>query len=148
MEVIALPPTGTVYVDSNSIIYLVEKIEPYLAGSQPLWDALDGGTQEVVTSQLTLLEVLVKPLREGKTDVVNRFRDVLTGTVGLTCLPISIPVIEAAARLRADYNMKTPDALHAATALDSGCVMFVTNDAGFQRVPGLDVALLSRIASS
>jgi predicted nucleic acid-binding protein len=50
--------------------------------------------------------------------------------------------------LRANHNLKTPDAIHAATALAAGCVLFVTNDAGFRCVPGLPVAVLSEVAAS
>jgi predicted nucleic acid-binding protein len=53
-----------VYVDTSPVIYRVEQIEPYLTAAKPLWDALDAGQQQVVTSELTLLEVLVKPLRD------------------------------------------------------------------------------------
>src|SRR4051794_38522652 len=111
MGVISLPPSGVVYVDANAVIYLVERIEPYLSASAPLWDALNRGTQAVLTSQLTLLETLVKPLRDGNQAVADRFRLVLTTTVGLTCQPITLSVIERAARLRAAHNVKTPDSL-------------------------------------
>ena len=76
------------------------------------------------------------------------FRRVLLGTAGMTCLPISLSVLEGAARLRAAHNLKTPDAIHAATALAEGCSLFVTNDQGFRRVPGLRVAVLGEIAAS
>ena len=76
------------------------------------------------------------------------FRRVLLGTVGMTCLPVSLSVLEEAARLRAAHNLKTPDAIHAATALAAGCSLFVTNDFGFRRVPGLQVAVLAEVAAS
>jgi predicted nucleic acid-binding protein len=53
---------------------------------------------------------------------------------------------EQAARLRA-VGLRTPDALHAATALATGCVPFVTNDPRFRRVLSLPLALLSEIAT-
>jgi predicted nucleic acid-binding protein len=148
MGVIVLPPSGVVYADTSSVIYAVEKIEPYFSASAPLWSALHGGTQEVMTSELTLLEVLVKPLRAGDAALVTLYRNVLLGTAGLTCLPVSLAALESAAGLRAQYNLKTPDAIHAATALQAGCAMFVTNDAGFARVPGLNVVVLSQVAAS
>jgi predicted nucleic acid-binding protein len=137
-----------VYVDTNVVIYLVERIEPYLPASAPLWDALEAGTLIVLTSQLTLLEVLVKPLREGNAVVAELFRNVLLSTAGLSCLPITRGILEAAAQLRAQYNLKTPDAIHAATALDARSTLFVTNDAAFQRIPGLNVAVLAEVAAS
>jgi predicted nucleic acid-binding protein len=148
MGQLSVPPSGTVYVDTNAVIYRVERIEPYLTASAPLWDALDHGAAQVETSELTLLEVLVKPLRDGNTTLVTLFRSVLLGTVGLRCLPVSLRVLELAAELRARYGLKTPDAIHAATAQIQGSVLFVTNDAGFRRVPGLPVAVLSEVAAS
>jgi predicted nucleic acid-binding protein len=137
-----------VYVDTNAIVYRVERIEPYLTASAPLWDALDQGVVEVETSELTLLEVLVKPLKDGNATLETLFRAVLLSTAGLNCLPISRQVIEQAARLRATHGLKTPDAIHAATAQIAGSALFVTNDAGFRRVSGLPVAVLSDVAAS
>jgi len=39
--------------------------------------------------------------------------------------------------------LKTPDAIHAATAIVSGCVQLLTNDPAFRRVPNLAVVVLS-----
>jgi predicted nucleic acid-binding protein len=142
------PAAGVAYVDTHALIYRVERIESYLTASEPLWGALDAGLAQVATSDLTLLEVLVKPLRDSNSPLVNLYRNVLLGTVGLNCLPVSRTVLESTATLRADHNLKTPDAIHAATALAAGCVLFVTNDAGFRRVPGLPVAVLSEVAAS
>jgi predicted nucleic acid-binding protein len=147
MGMIALPASGKVYVDTCSLIYAVERIEPYFSASVSLWAALSAGRQAVLTSELALLEVLVKPLRIGDAALVALYRNVLLGTAGLTCLPVSLAVLQAAAELRARFNLKTPDAIHAATALEAGSVMFVTNDSAFRRVPGLNVEVLSEIAA-
>jgi predicted nucleic acid-binding protein len=148
MGQLAVPASGVVYVDANAVIYRGERIEPYLTASAPLWDAVDAGRARIVTSELTLLEVLVKPMREGKTALVAFYRQLVLGTVGFTALPLTRPILEKAAELRAFHALKTPDAIHAATALSSSCVELVTNDAGFLHVPGLSVALLSQVVSS
>lgn len=148
MGQLTLPASGTVYVDTNAVIYRVERIEPYLTASAPLWDALDAGLVSVVTSELTLLEVLVKPLRDGNTALTSLYRTVLLGTAGLTCFPITRLILESAAQLRAAHQLKTPDAIQAATALAHGSSMFVSNDTGFRRVPGLPVVVLREVAAS
>jgi predicted nucleic acid-binding protein len=57
-------------------------------------------------------------------------------------LPITQHILRDAARLRATTKLRTPDALHAATARQAGCVLFVTNDVGFRGVASLPLVLL------
>jgi predicted nucleic acid-binding protein len=145
---LVLPVTGAVYLDANTLIYRIETIQPYLTTAAPLWDALRAGTQEVVTSVLSLLETLVKPLQLGNATLQKLFETVLYNTKGFACLPVTRQTLEAAAQIRVTYGLKTPDAIHAATALIEGCTLFVTNDLAFQRIPGLNVAILSEIAAA
>jgi len=145
---LVLPVSGAVYVDANTLIYRIEIIQPYLATAAPLWDALRAGTQEVITSELSLLETLVKPLQLGNTALQKLFETVLYNTKGFSCLPITRQILEEAAQIRATFGLKTPDAIHAATALIEGCTLFVTNDVAFRRIPGLNVAILNEIAAA
>jgi len=62
-------------------------------------------------------------------------------------LPIDLSILETAASLRAAHRLKTPDAIHAATAIHSGAILFLTNDTDFRKVAGLNVAILGEIAS-
>jgi len=140
---LTLPAAGAVYVDANAVIYAVEKIEPYRALLDPLWHAAQAGRIQIITSELTWLETLTKPLREGNTLLEGLFRAFLTALeVGL--IAATLPLWEDAARLRV-LGLKTPDALHAASALAAGCVLFLTNETGFRRVPGLPVVILSEL---
>ena len=56
--------------------------------------------------------------------------------------PITQSILREAARLRATTKLKTPDAIHAATASEAGCVLFITNDAGFRGVLNLSLVIL------
>lgn len=60
-------------------------------------------------------------------------------------LPITNDLLRQAASLRAQFNLKTPDAIQAASGLSSGCVQFITNDSIFRRVPGLNVVVLHEL---
>jgi predicted nucleic acid-binding protein len=140
-----LPTSGTVYLDANSFIYSIERIDPYRGILDTLWQAVSFGQFTVVTSELTLLEVLVKPLRVGDVTTATAFRTVLRNSPDVQMLPITQPVLEKAASLRATMNIKTPDAIHAATALLNGCALFVTNDSTFRRLSNLAVTVLSEI---
>jgi len=142
---LALPASGTVYLDANCFIYSVERIDPYRGILDTLWQAVGGGQFTVITSELTLLEVLVKPLRVGDAATAARFRTVLRNSPDVRMLPITPSVLEEAANLRATMSLKTPDALHAATALLHDCVLFVSNDSAFRRITDLPVTVLSEI---
>jgi predicted nucleic acid-binding protein len=60
-------------------------------------------------------------------------------------VPITIPVAESAADLRARYNLRTPDALHVASAIHVGCEAFLTNDTGIKRVQELAILILDEL---
>jgi predicted nucleic acid-binding protein len=141
MGSLTIPAAGMVYLDTNSIIYSVERHPDYWPLLQPVWRAAQGKTIEVISSDLVLMETLVGPLKSGDTALVNAYEQ-LFQQAQTRLLPITHPILREAARLRATTKLRTPDALHAATALLSGCVLFVTNDVGFRNITGLPVEIL------
>jgi predicted nucleic acid-binding protein len=136
-----LPPHGAIYLDTSAIIYSVERNEPYFSLLAPAWQQAEAGQFVVVSSELAIAETLVRPIREANSDLVAAFLAVFAAPeVDLT--PTTRQLWEDTARLRAETGLKTPDALHAATALRAGCALFVTNDTDFRRVRGLPVVVL------
>jgi len=136
-------PTGApAYLDVNSFIYTVERIDPHRTALDPFWRDVRTYGARVVTSKLSWLEVLTGPLKAGDVVLETTYRAVLDTSPDVRMLPISRAVLERAARPRAGTGLKTPDAIHAATALAGGRALFVTNDAAFRRVPGLNVIVL------
>jgi predicted nucleic acid-binding protein len=144
---LALPPSGTVYLDADAFIYSVEKIDPYASVLYPLWLTARAGRLRIQSSELALLEVLVKPIHDRDAALESSFRDLLLHSREVVLTPIGQDTLEEAARLRA-AGLKTPDAIHAATALLVGCALFVTNDAIFHRVPGLPVTVINDVIAS
>lgn len=143
MGSLILPSSGSVYLDANAIIYSYERVAPYSSLLDPCWNAAGPGSFEIVTSELTFLEVLVGPLKTGNTRLEAGFRALLLSSTDVTLIPIDRPVLERAAQLRAATSLKTPDAIHAATALEHGCASLITNDPAFRRVVGLTVQVLN-----
>ncbi len=141
MGSLALPSTGPVYLDASAFIYSVELIEPYRELLEPVWRQAQGGQFTVVSSELVVLETLVRPLREGDAVVESLFRSLFEANEVRLIAAIR-SLWEEAARLRAQTGLKTPDALHAASALQAECTLFVTNDGDFRRVQGLPVVVL------
>ncbi len=108
---------------------------------QPVWKASQAGTIRLVTSELALLETLVAPIKNNDYLLTAAYEQLLTRTE-VRLLPISVKVLRAAAKLRASFGLKTPDAIHAATAIENNCTSFVSNDAGFRRVANLNAQIL------
>ena len=123
------------YLDANAIIYSYEKVEPYRTLLEPVWLGVGPRMYDIVASELSLLEVLVGPLQQGNVNLQAGFKDLLLHSANVRLVPIARAVLERAAALRAATNLKTLDAIHAATALIEGCTLFVTNDALFRRFP-------------
>lgn len=143
-----LPPSGWVYADSCIALYTVNVHPTYAPLCAPLWQAAQQGSIQAVSSELTLMETLVGPLRSSDT-AKAAFSVNLWNRPGASLLPITQDILREAARLRALVtSLRTPDAIHAATALLHGCTLFVTNDQGFRNVPNLPVVLLDDIIAS
>ena len=141
MGLMTLPASGLVYLDASPVIDTVESHPVYGPLLQPLWQAAQAGTIEVVTSELTLMEALVEPLKRGDKALVQTFEQALSGT-DLRLLPLTLPILREAARLRASTRLKTPDAIHAATSQSAGCILFITNDLGFRGIASLALVIL------
>jgi len=89
------------------------------------------GRNQAVVSMITVLEVLVRPLRQNA-EVSRQVLDFLQNFPNVTMHEIDFAVAHEAALLRAKYNIATPDALIVATGLTAGVSMLVTNDIAWQ----------------
>ncbi len=139
-----LPLSGVVYVDTSPVIYTVEQHPDYFALLDPLWAASESGQIQVVSSEMILLETLTGALKRNNPQLIADYESVLTASE-MNLIPISSALLRDAARLRASVNIKTPDAIHAATALASGCDLLITNDKDLKRITALNVIILCEI---
>jgi predicted nucleic acid-binding protein len=97
---------------------------------------------EAITSTITLLEVLVQPFRTNNVSLAERYREILLYSENFTTFEIFHEISENASRLRANYSLKTPDALQLAGALFYGAQAFLTNDRDLKKVSELKVLVL------
>jgi predicted nucleic acid-binding protein len=104
-------------LDTSPIIYFIEKHSTYWNLIRPVFIEINSGNIEAITSTLTLLEVLVRPLRTGNEDLAGKYREILLSSEGLTTFEILHEISELAARLRAKYSIKTPDAIQIAVGV-------------------------------
>jgi len=136
-----LDPYKRVYLDTAIVIYVVEAHVSYSACLQPLWQKFQSGDLALVTSQLTLMETLVKPIKENNQTLIDYYRTFLEGT-GIQLIAIDKMIILNASQLRATTSLKTPDAIHAATAMSAHCDLFLTNDRAFENFSGLSSVVI------
>ncbi|MBC7526853.1 MAG: PIN domain-containing protein, partial [Chthonomonadaceae bacterium] len=123
-----LPFNSDIYVDANIVLYTVDWHPVYAPLCAPLWQASQQGSVTVFSSELTLLETLVVPFRT-QDQYQREVRESLWKRSNNSLLPITKDVLREAAHLRATISgLKTPDAIHAATALINQCNLFITND--------------------
>ncbi len=141
MGPLSLPARGPIYLDSSSLIYSVERVAPFIVHLDPIWQAAEAGHFNIVSSELAIPETLAKPIRDGNSDVESLFR-ALFESRDVELISTTREVWETSARIRGETGLKTPDALHAATALLANCTLFVTNDEDFRRVPALPAVIL------
>jgi predicted nucleic acid-binding protein len=134
---------GPVAVDTAPFIYFVEADARYSPVVESLLQLAAHGTCHLVTSALTLMELLVVPYRAGNQQLAGQYEWLLTRSRGLQMVDVSRDVLRAAAQLRAITGARTPDAIQLAAALTSGCRTFVTNDRRLPAIPGLKLIQLS-----
>jgi predicted nucleic acid-binding protein len=116
-----------VFFDTNLFIYL---IEDYAGRGQRVFDILEKMSDrhdELVTSTLTLGEVLVKPLSAGDLRWADRYETVLN-SAGVTVINFDKTAARFFAQIRQDKSIKPPDAIQLSCAAIVKCDLFITND--------------------
>jgi len=142
---LTLPASGRVYVDTQVIVYAVEKHPEFSATLRLLWQSVQAGALVAVSSELVVHEVLVLPLRNKDTALVDAYEGFVQQP-GFELQPITRGVLRDAAVLRSRLQrLRTPDAIHAATAIAQQCQILLTNDRGLRGIDQLDVCVLSDV---
>lgn len=134
-----------VALDTAPLIYYVEEHPLNLPSLERFFRAIDEGYIQVVTSTVTLLEVLIQPLRQGNARVIERYRNILLDADGLDTIPVSAAVAEEAAQLRAIYRLTPPDAFQLATAVVEKANTVLTNDLRFPCLSSPRILILDEV---
>ncbi len=132
-------------LDITPLIAFVEKQAANVQLLRPFFLAVQNYEISVVTSTVTLLEVLVHPIRNGDVKLAQRNRDILLDSAGFTIIDLDQEIAEEAARLRAFHNIRTPDSIQMATAIQMNATHFLTNDLKLPSLPELKVLKLDEL---
>jgi predicted nucleic acid-binding protein len=126
------------YLDTSPVIYTVEQAPGYAATVD---NTLSAPGVVLVASDLTRMECRVKPLRDGNAGLLNDYDEFFQNAVA-EIIPLTREVMNRATEIRAQYGFKTPDAIHLAAAVVSGCDAFFTNDHRLDRFSDIAIEVV------
>ena len=130
-----------VFLDSAPVIYHVQADPVYSGRTSLLFQRIDIGELEAVTSVITLAECLVLPLKRNDSALATRFRERIIEGLNTRMAGVD-DVVEKAAELRARHHVSLLDALQLACAEANGCDSFLTNDRRLARIEEMPVLVL------
>lgn len=123
------------YLDANILILMVEGGSPEPASMNLLLAALDTQKVQAITSELSIAEVLVKPLSMNSKRYVRVYMELFSEAPGFEVVPIARALLERSAEIRATIGGKLADSIHVATAEAAAASHVLTQDVRI-RAPG------------
>ena len=131
------------FLDTAPLIYFVEAHPVY---GEMVKQVINSCTQKkilIVSSVITLHEVMVRPYRDANIILAEKFAAFLKNNRSLRLWTISAEISEFVAKLRGDYHwLKLADALQIASALDAGADFFLTNDKQLKQISEIQVMVI------
>jgi predicted nucleic acid-binding protein len=129
------------YIDSVILVYYYDHVGHFQTRASRWLSSFQGAGDTFAVSDLVRMECRVMPLRLGNLAKLATF-DNFFADPDVHHIPLTPAIFDRAAKIRALYNFKTPDAIHLAAAVESGCDRFLTHDARLGRFTGINVEIL------
>ncbi len=123
-----IPKGNRVLLDSVALIYFLETNERYSIIAEEIFGRIESGDLQGVMANLAFAELLVPLYRSGDPQAATGLANRLINFRNLEIVTLTTEISMEAARLRAVYGLRTPDAIHAATAIISRATGILTND--------------------
>jgi predicted nucleic acid-binding protein len=119
-----------IFWDTNLFIYFLEGNDEFSLATKHLRRSMLARGDQLLTSTLTLGEILVKPLQRGDSARCGEYEEVITRAALL--LPFDAKAAWKYAAIRRDRSLRAPDAVQLACASSATVDVFVTNDRRLQ----------------
>lgn len=119
-----------IFWDTNLFIYLFEGYGPLSKRVVALRQSMLTRGDQLLTSTLTMGEILVKPIERGDAELSKKYEETLAATSLM--IPFDLKAAKIYASLRVDRSLRAPDAMQLACAAAAGVDLFITNDARLQ----------------
>jgi uncharacterized protein len=124
-----------IFWDTNIYIYLLEGTGPSAMLAIELRNKILQRGDQLITSTLTLGEILVKPNAAGDADLCRMYEERISASSVL--VPFDVEAAKRFAAIRRDRSVRPPDAIQLACASVARVDLFVTND---DRLHGKQIA--------
>jgi predicted nucleic acid-binding protein len=135
----------TIFLDTAPLIYYIEENKAYANLLNELFTEGENRTCRFISSIITLIEVLTLPLREQNKELAEKYEEILTHSGAIEIVDTNSKIAKMTAQLRADYSLKTPDAIQLATAIYSSANYFLTNDKRLKMVSEINVVTIDEL---
>lgn len=141
-------PTGLenrdqVVIDSNIFIYLFEDHEEFGGTAEFIIEQAEKCIFSACITPITMAEVIVKPLQNGRYDLADKFRAICREWNNIHEISLGPETGLMAGALRARYGFPLPDMMQVAAAMQSDQPALITNDHSLNRIEEIDVYLLN-----
>ncbi len=128
-----------IMVDTAPIIYLIEENKYY---SDVVEIIFKNFNNVIFSSVISLFEVLTKPIKNKRNDLVEKYTELLFNSEDFSIYPVDAVIAEKSAELRAKYNIRTPDAIQLAVGIVNNATLFITNDLELKKIKEIKVMVL------
>lgn len=132
-------------IDTSILIYLLEKHPRYFLSAKRLLSRVQKGDVTAVFSIIGMIEILTGVKQKGRDDLANSYRQLFGNFPHFDIYTLTEQTVEIASDLRARYQLKTPDAIHLATAIEHQAKIFYTNDKALEKVTEIRVQRIEKL---
>ncbi len=130
-----------IFLDTNIIIYFLEKNEKFFNKVLPYFKKAETGNVQLYTSSLSYMELLIPVFKTGEINLEATYSFLFKKFFHV--VNVDMETAKIGAKIRAQYGIRTPDALQIACAINSECEQFITSDKELKQIKDIEVVLVS-----
>jgi predicted nucleic acid-binding protein len=131
-----------IFLDTAPFIYFFERHPDYFPALETLFDRLYEVDAQAITSIITYIELTTLPARQGKKQLVRKYRDFLSNSENISIFSLDMDIADHVVEMRTHYHFKTPDAIQLGTAIACGADYIITNDKDWRKVEEIQVLMV------
>jgi predicted nucleic acid-binding protein len=120
-----------IFWDTNLFVYLLEDYGRLSKAVVDLRKSMLARGDQLLTSALTLGEILVKPAEQANDELCRKYEEAITRAS--LVLPFDLKAARLYSSIRCDRSVRAPDAVQLACAGGAVVDLFITNDRRLQK---------------